>query len=236
MFLGSFWQKILVQKFLWTWQETWDYARLHPAREMQRIALEDTVAYIREHMPQALGFYTSQQVLDEALAHCEVEGGHHLEFGVYKGGSLRYLARRIAPARIHGFDSFEGLPEGWAGTYMGKGHFSLGGKLPRVPGNARLHAGWFDDTLPQWLAEHEGPVRFLSIDADLYSSAKTVLTLLAPRLRPGTVIVFDEYFNHPNWQQAEFRAFQEFVAQHQVTYDYLCYARVQTAVKIRSIG
>jgi Methyltransferase domain len=235
LFLASFRQKVFVQKLLWTLQEIRDYARLHPAREMQRVALDETVDYIRAHMPTALGYYTSQQVLDEALAACEIEG-HHLEFGVYKGGSLRYLARRIAPAEIHGFDSFEGLPEGWAGSYMGKGYFSVKGKLPRVPRNARLHAGWFDASLPRWLEAHEGPVRFLVIDSDLYSSAVTVLTLLAPRIRPGTVIVFDEYFNHPTWKHGEYKAFQEFAAAHRVAYDYLAYARVQVAVKIRSIG
>jgi hypothetical protein len=49
------------------------------------------------------------------------------------------------------------------------------------------------------------------------------------------VIVFDEYFNYPNWQEHEFRAFQELVEECRVRYQYLGYARFQVAVKIDEI-
>ncbi|MEE8395986.1 MAG: TylF/MycF/NovP-related O-methyltransferase [bacterium] len=232
---GNFGHKTLIQRFLWTLQATRDYAGRHPVREIERLALEESVQYIRGHMPAAMGYHTTRRVLEHALAVCEVEG-HFLEFGVYKGGSIRFLAKQIAPKTIHGFDSFEGLPEDWAGFALGKNAFGLRGKLPRVPRNALLHAGWFDQTLPKWLERNEGPVAFIYFDCDLYSSTKTALDLLAPRVRPGTVMVFDEYFNYPNWQEHEFKAFQEFVAQNKVEYAYLAYARIQVAVKILSIG
>ena len=72
--------------------------------------------------------------------------------------------------------------------------------------------GWFDDTLPGFLAEHDGPIAFLHVDGDLYSSARTVLDLCGPRLVEGSVVIFDEYFNFPGWEQHEHRAWQEFVA------------------------
>jgi hypothetical protein len=53
---------------------------------------------------------------------------------------------------------------------------------------------------------------------------------------PGTVILFDEYFNFPNWEQHEYKAFQEFVASHGVTYTYLGFARQQVAVRVGSRG
>jgi len=68
-----------------------------------------------------------------------------------------------------------------------------------------------------------------------YSSTKTILDLLAPRLAKGSVILFDEYFNFPNWEQHEFKAFQEFVEEHRVKYTYLAFARQQAAVRIDSI-
>jgi len=74
------------------------------------------------------------------------------------------------------------------------------------------------------------------VDCDLYSAARTVLSLLAERIVPGTVIVFDEYFNFPNWEQHEYKAFREFAAEHAVTYRYLAFARQQVAVRIESIG
>ena len=52
---------------------------------------------------------------------------------------------------------------------------------------------------------------FLHVDCDLYSSASFVLTQLKDRIQPGTVIVFDEYFNYPGWRKHEHRAFVEFI-------------------------
>src|SRR3712207_9141281 len=38
-------------------------------------------------------------------------------------------------------------------------------------------------------------------DADIYSSTKTVLELLNGRIRPGTILLFDEYFAY--WRSEE---------------------------------
>lgn len=48
----------------------------------------------------------------------------YLEFGVFEGESMRYLASRIKnpKANLHGFGSFEGLPETW-NMDMRKGYF-----------------------------------------------------------------------------------------------------------------
>lgn len=50
--------------------------------------------------------------------------------------------------------------------------------------------GWFDETLPKFAAEVEGPAAFLHVDCDLYSSTRTVFEALGDRVVPGTVIVF----------------------------------------------
>jgi len=155
---------------------------------------------------------------------------------VFQGGTIRYIAMRRPKVDVHGFDSFEGLPEAWSGFSMDKGAFARSGKLPRVPKNVTLHKGWFDATLPGWLKANSGQVAFLHVDCDLYSSTKTIFEGLSSRIIVGTVIVFDEYFGYPNWKNHEYKAFQEFVAEHQVTYEYLVYARTQVAVKIRKIG
>ena len=87
--------------------------------------------------------------------------------------------------------------------------------------NVTLIKGWFDKTLPVFLDMTPGPVGFVHIDCDLYSSTKTVLTLLKDRLRDGAVIVFDEYFNYPGWEQHEYKAFSEFVDQACFKFKYL---------------
>ena len=45
-------------------------------------------------------------------------GGHWFEFGVFKGGTIEFISNTLIELHrvhqiIHGFDSFEGLPEDW---------------------------------------------------------------------------------------------------------------------------
>ena len=53
---------------------------------------------------------------------------------------------------------------------------------------------------------------------------------------PGTIILFDEYFNYPNWEQHEFKAFQEFVDGATRRLPLSRFARQQVAVRIDAIG
>jgi tetratricopeptide (TPR) repeat protein len=154
-----------------------------------------------------------------------------LEFGVRMGGSIRQIAA-LADQRVHGFDSFEGIPEEWHGEAAGS--YSTGGVLPAVPENVSLHAGWFAESLPRFLVEHPEPVRFVNVDCDLYSSARTVLTLLAERIVPGSVLVFDEYLGYEHWREDEFRAFREATQKYGWRYRYLCvsFATKQVALQI----
>jgi len=212
-------------------REILDFAAHHPMREMRKLALAETVAYIREHMSTAIGVYTKRQFLDLALKRVSLDG-HYVEFGVYTGESIRFIASRVSDRAIVGFDSFEGLPEDWHGRNVVKGTFSLEGKLPKVPHNVKLQPGWFNVSLPRWLEANPGPMAFIHIDSDLYASAKTVFDLVAERIVPGTVIAFDEYFNYPNWQHHEFKAFHEYVQENKVGYEYLAYGAQQVAVRI----
>jgi Tfp pilus assembly protein PilF len=141
-----------------------------------------------------------------------------LEFGVRYGTTIRQIVA-LAEQEVHGFDTFTGLPEAWHEHPVGT--YSTAGELPKVPANVHLYAGLFGETLPPFLETHPGAVRFINIDCDLYSSTQTVLTLLAARIVPGTVIVFDEYLCTNHWRDDEFRAFQEAVAAHGWHYDYI---------------
>jgi hypothetical protein len=90
-------------------------------------------------------------------------------------------------------------------------------------------------SLPPWLSEHPGPIAFMHIDCDLYSSTKTIFDLVDERIQAGTIILFDEYFNYTNWRRHEYKAFQEYVGQKGVTYEYLGYARQQVLIRIKEI-
>jgi Macrocin-O-methyltransferase (TylF) len=232
MFIASFGLKTSIQKWLCTLQDFWDFPRLHPAREMKRMALEESVQYARKYMRTAVGMESSREVLESALGHVTVPG-HYLEFGVYKGGTITFIAGQVGGQSVHGFDSFRGLQEAWSGDRFA---FDAHGNLPKVPRNVVLHPGFFADTLPVWLEQHPGPVAFIHVDSDLYESARCVFELLEDRIVAGTVIVFDEYFNYPNWQAHEFRAFQELVSRCQIEYEYVGYARFQVSVRINAIS
>lgn len=191
---------------------------LENARRL-RAALE-SADYADARMQDAAICTNVGAVLDHGLRAVERQG-LFLEFGVWSGRTVNYIADRHADT-VHGFDSFEGLPEDWSMNYV-KGDFATHGELPEVRSNVQLHVGWFDQTLPRFVAKNDDPVAFIHIDCDLYSSTKTVFQFLGDRIGPGTVIVFNEYFNYPGWQNHEFKAFQELVAGRKLRYRYLCY-------------
>lgn len=235
MLVTNFKLKYVLYKIVCGFYQLFDVGRIHPMRERSLRALDRTVDYIERAMPDALGFDTQRELIEYSLAETKIDG-HYLEFGVYTGGTIRFMASRIGKRLIHGFDSFEGLPEPWGGFNLGRSTFDVKSKLPRVPRNVRLHRGWFESSLPAWLKDNNGPVAFMHIDCDLFRSTQTIFNSLADRIVPGTVIVFDEYFNFPNWENHEFKAFQEFVVKHGIKYNYLGFARQQAAVRIESIG
>jgi predicted O-methyltransferase YrrM len=204
--------------------------------DLQILAKRESVDYVRAHMRDATIFHARGDLLTHGLA-LAPSTGSVLEFGVGKGVSINVLARATARP-VHGFDSFDGLPENWTGTAERRGKFSTGGKLPKVPPNVTLHRGLFDATLAEFLGHGTEPIAFLHVDCDLYSSTKAIFERVAARLMPGTIIVFDEYFNYPNWQQHEYKAFQEFVARHQIRYRYFGFSASggQVGVMIESIG
>lgn len=206
----------------------------HPRALLLQEAQREAAEYARTRMPGAMVFASQRDILLYAVRKAELPG-LILEFGVAEGVSIGHIANHVKRT-VHGFDSFEGLPEDWPGRHEPQGAYSTDGRLPRVPKNVVLHPGWFAETLPAFLAQHGGPAAFLHVDCDLYASAKTVLDLLAERIVPGTVVVFDEYFNYPSWREHEFKAFQEFVQEHGVEYRYLAWAYQQAAVVISRIA
>ena len=161
-----------------------------------------------------------QATFDLATQAAKVEGSV-LEFGVRHANSTRQLAI-LAKQDVHGFDSFEGIPEDWHDE--GRGSYSTKGVIPKVPSNIHLHAGWFDATLPKFLADNSENARLINIDCDIYSSTKTVLDLLAPRIVKGTVIIFDEYIGNQHWREDEFKAFQEAVKTYDWKYEYIAFS------------
>lgn len=198
------------------------------SRERQRIALRSTAVYVSKHMKNATRLESREALLKFALGQTTVPG-LFLEFGVATGATINLIGP-LAPARVYGFDSFEGLPEAW-GDYMPKGAFAQ--SPPKVHSNVELIIGYFNETLPKFLSSHPGKVAFLHVDCDLYSSTKTVLCEIGDRIVPGSIIVLDEYFNYPGWEDGEHKALSEFLIERRLLCTYIGYTdSQQVAVKI----
>jgi len=229
MFIANYRLKSLVQKAAMAVRLPLGYAQSHPYSGMQARARTATLDFIAERMPEAIAFDTPRELLSYALSRVTIKG-IFAEFGVNEGGSISFIAKRVPTKTIHGFDSFEGLPEDWAGNNMYAGYFNRKGRLPRVPANVQLHPGWFDQSLPKFAEAHQCPSAFLHIDCDLYSSTVAIFDALGPRIVPGTMLVFDEYFNYPNWQHHEHKAFEEFKATSGLCFRYVAYSVQQICV------
>ncbi len=193
-------------------------------------AISESFEIKRQHWPRARIFGQPVQVLLDALQSVPAQG-LFMEFGVFHGRSINIIARKTKRI-VHGFDSFQGLPEDWK-QGESRGSYSTEGVIPAVPSNVELHHGWFDKTLPEFLQETEEPAAFVHIDCDIYSSTVTVLDALAPRIRPGTIIVLDDYLGYPDFQQHEFRAFNEFLDQTGLNHEYLSFSLMGREAAVR---
>lgn len=154
------------------------------------------------------------KTLKQAIQLIKTDYKHVLEFGVFKGKTITQLRNDLDDSyELFGFDSFDGLPEDWSGTTCKKGDLSTKGFIPEIEG-VKIYPGWFTDTIPEY-QKIKQPFALLHCDADLYSSTIDILFNLNDCIKPGTVIVFDEwYYNHkdiPENRQHEQKAFYEWV-------------------------
>lgn len=195
----------------------------------------DSSLYAAERMAGVPRASNDLALIDLAARHI-ASAGLVLEFGVFSGRTINHIAGLLPDRRVYGFDSFEGLPEDWRPGFP-RGAFST--NAPNVAYNVDLIVGWFDQTLRSFVAgKVSEPIALLHVDCDLYSSTRTIFDLLGDHIVPGTIIVFDEYFNYPEWRKHEFQAFQEFVAARGLRYEYigLVPSHQQVAVRVLDIG
>lgn len=123
----------------------------------------------------------------------------YVEFGVYKGYSIKYFASRNqnSDSQFIGLDSFEGLPENWGN--MTKGTFDVDGNIPQTnDSRTSFIRGWFQDTWPKLfdrISHDNGSELIVHYDADLYSSTLFALSKI-DGLRKSYIAIFDEFCGH----------------------------------------
>ncbi|MDZ4096273.1 MAG: TylF/MycF/NovP-related O-methyltransferase [Paracoccaceae bacterium] len=198
---------------------------------LKRLAAEDSARYIYENFPNVQVFIYRHETVAYAAKAAQNEG-IFLEFGVDQGATINQIAKLRPERRVFGFDSFRGLPEDWGGTSLVAGRFDRGGAMPAVPGNVKLIAGWFNETVPVWKKTNTDPIAFCHVDCDLYSSTVTIFTELEDRFRPGTILLFDEYFGYADWRGGEHKAFLEMIARTGFSYKALAVSHMGFVVEL----
>jgi len=150
-----------------------------------------------------------EQVFSAAAQRIRDQEVLYLEFGVHKGESMKIWSEllRNPGSKLHGFDSFEGIPEAWD-AYR-KGSFSTNGRVPVMADQrVKFFKGWFNETLPLYVIPPAERL-VVNLDADLYSSTKTVLEFIRHSISAGTLLYFDEFQSRNH----ELKAFDEFLSE-----------------------
>ncbi|HVB56381.1 MAG TPA: TylF/MycF/NovP-related O-methyltransferase [Candidatus Acidoferrales bacterium] len=134
----------------------------------------------------------------------------YLELGVYQGESLRWRAKQAQhpDSKLVGFDCFTGLPSAWEDKPGGI--FSTGRKPPEIRDvRCSFRVGMFSDTLPPFMLSFDAKRQtIVHMDADIYTSTLFVLITIAPKLKPGDLLLVDEFCTPAH----EFKAFREFAS------------------------
>jgi len=142
------------------------------------------------------------QLADEA---CERTSGDIAEFGVFRGGTFRFLleAARLHNRTAHAFDTFTGLakpgPQDQASRrgrlIHPQGKFSIGG-VKNFFGygkpNVKTYSGLLPSTLPPTLS-----LAFAHVDLDHYQPTLDVLAWAWKNLQVGGCLAFHDFHNNP---------------------------------------
>jgi hypothetical protein len=210
------------------------FGRIFPGDYMKTLAYRALIYKPRRFLwTYTNAFYRMDHVYEVLREYKNrIEGNFSvLEFGVADGYSftktlyaVKYLGleKRVA---VHGFDTFEGLPEvdedanrslvsggGWKeGMYRGRFE-ELNAYCEKKYKNWHLHRGLFSDTLSEAVLETllEDKPALIWIDCDLYESTKSVFEKLIPYIPTGCAVYFDDiYYNFSSRFTGEMRVVDE---------------------------
>ena len=177
-----------------------------------------------------------------ALAFNGIEGDY-VEFGCCGGVTFRlaykYSRKYKHNCKLWAFDSFSGLPpkslpEDEHPVWVQGTMAIASDEFKRICRESNISeqdyhvvAGYYDQTLAQpYGSSMPTNICMAYIDCDMYSSTRTVLEFLMPRLKHGMIIAFDDYYcwsstqvsgerkacadffkDHPDWLLVPFMAY-----------------------------
>lgn len=151
-----------------------------------------------------------------------------LEFGVEKGLTGKIISDFFPNETIYGFDSFQGFKKVskksfW--SYAGYQKSFANQQIPNVNKNYKIIEGYVEDTLYDFLNSIDidnFDTFFIHLDLDIYEPTKLVLSEILKKNKK-TIVMFDELFNYPGFENHEYRAFFEEVIKKNYNYRYLSF-------------
>jgi O-methyltransferase len=135
-----------------------------------------------------------KDVWNKALQFIDSAPLTYIEFGVFEGDSIQFFCsnNQYKDSKFFGLDSFEGLPESWAGNPIG--YFTTSGTFPELDDSRVVFVkGYFNQTWNQLFSKISERTNLLvHYDADLYSSTLFALTKI-DSLKQEYYAIFDEF-------------------------------------------
>jgi len=187
-------------------------------------------------LPKLPSLYFHRWAFYDAIVEQSIRSRPFYEFGVWRGNSFKYLIRIFKKG--YGFDTFTGLPEDWHvgnGNYERAGAYSSNGEIPKIEGGEFI-AGKFKDSLPIFFGTPRPLASVINFDADLYSSTICALNHSKSVMDKDTVLIFDELIAHECWEEAEFKALNEFVEKNKYSYEVVAISLFTRQVAVKLIG
>jgi hypothetical protein len=144
-----------------------------------------------------------------------------IQFGVSSGHSARKIVTHLPKSnRLFLLDSFKGLPSDWNKGKMKKGTFSNAVIPSFKEKNVYIIQSLFKDAYDK-LKAYGINITFAHIDCDLYESAVDALKLIEWYFYKECYLLFDEFYNYPEYEKHEYKAFFEFTKKYDLSYQSL---------------
>jgi hypothetical protein len=194
----------------------------------------DSAAFVKKNLNGALLFSTRQTIQNYAADEAGKRDGITLEMGVYDGGSINLISKKLfqidKSREVYGLDSFLGLEESWSATVHYQS-FDRGGIPPKgIDPRVRIINGRVEEVLVPFLNNEKTKFALIHFDMDLYNPTKFALEKLFPFLKSGTLILFDELYGYPGWEFGEFKALNEVIPRE--NYRFLAFGPIQALIEI----
>lgn len=142
----------------------------------------------------------------------------YLVVGVYGEKAINSIATLNPNQSIYGFDTYQDASN-----------------LPHICSNVSITSGRYDKTIPAFKESllNGSPLALLYLGSDTYDTCVMVLENLEENIVNGTIVVFEGFYNYPEYIEHEFKALNEFLAKRNLAAEYLAYNVNHTQVAVR---